>query len=59
MAEHRLHGEHGGSLGEGGGVCHALAQRRRADRGHPQPSGGRVDAAPGIEPVDLSWQPGG
>ena len=43
MAEHRIHGEHGGcDLGEGGGVCRTLARRRRADRGHPQPSGGRV-----------------
>jgi hypothetical protein len=57
MPEHRVHGEHGGwGLGEGNGVCVAVAQRRRADRVHSRPIGGYLGAATGVEPVELSRQ---
>src|ERR1035437_7078771 len=55
--EHRVHGEHGGcGLGEGGDVCRALAQRRRADRVQFRSSGSRLGAAFEVGLVDLSRQ---
>lgn len=56
VAEHRDHGVHGGGLGEDGGGCHALAQRRRAGRVHSQSSGSHLGAAPGVDAIGLSWQ---
>ena len=54
VAEHRVYVEHGGCLGEGGGVCVALARRCRAGRVRSRSSGSRVGAAPGVKQVELS-----